>query len=355
MIKPHQFIGIAAASAVSVVLALGLYFAKNPWSVGKVEGTAFLPDLAKSINSVAAIEVTQTGKTLTIDRAGQAWTIRERAGYPAKSDTARALLVSLAQSQLVEPRTSVKDKLALLELEDPTAKDAKSRRVRVLDGAAKPISDVILGKTRFEAFGAGKGGVYVRRAAEMQSWLATGEPKVSSDIKDWIDTKVFASDTQKVTKLTVDTSGEEPLVIQKSPSADASKETPPPPGAPKDGKFRLAAMPDGKKLKQGVTIDSIVEAFASIDLDDVRKLDATPPGEAVQVLKLESEGGPVVTFRLHKDGEASWLSLSATGADGDAKKKADEINSKAKGWEYKIPNWKAEQIGKRRADLFETS
>ena len=114
-------------------------------------------------------------------------------------------------------------------------------------------------------------------------------------------------------------------------------------------------MPDGKKLKQGVTIDSIVEAFGSLDLDDVRKLDAAPASDNVQVLKLESEGGPVVTFRLRKDGDASWLSLSATGPEGDAKKRADEINAKAQGWEYKIPNWKAEQIGKRRADLFETS
>lgn len=358
MIKPHQFVGIAAASAMSVLLAFGLYFAKNPWSAGNLDGTAFVPDLAKSINSVAAIEVTQGGKALTIDRAGQAWTIRERGGFPAKPETARSLLVFLVQSQLVEPRTSVKDKLALLELEDPAGKDAKSRRVRILDGAGKPISDIVLGKSRVDAFGAGKGGVYVRRTSETQSWLATGEPKVSADLKEWVDTKVFASDTPKVTKLTVETPGEEPLVIEKSPpeAKEAGKDAPPPPpGAPKDGKFRLAAMPDGKKLKQGVTIDSIVEAFGSLDLDDVRKLDAAPASDNVQVLKLESEGGPVVTFRLRKDGDASWLSLSATGPEGDAKKRADEINAKAQGWEYKIPNWKAEQIGKRRADLFETS
>jgi hypothetical protein len=368
VIKPHQFVVLAAASAVSVVLALGVYASTNRWSAGKVEGATFLPELAKGINTVGAIEVTQGGQTLTIERAGQAWKVRDRGGYPAKPETARTLLVALAQSQLIEPRTSVRDKLALLELEDPAGKDAKSRRVRVLDTSGKPISDVVLGKTRYEAFGSGKGGMYVRRAADTQSWLATGDPRVTADIKDWVDIKVFASDATKATRLTIDNPGEESLVIERTPPEaneppkDATAEAkdanaPPKPPAPpsKDGKFRLAAMPDGKKLKQGVTMDSIIESFGSIDLEDVRKLEATPTGNTVQVLKLESEGGPAVTFRLRKDGDASWLSFSAAGSEGEAKKKADEINAKAQGWEFKIPSWKAEQIGKRRADLFETS
>lgn len=356
MIKPHQFIGLAAASAVSVMVALGLYFGKNPWSAGRVEGAAFLPDLARGINAVGAIEVTQGGKVLTVERAGQSWKVRDRAGFPAKPEAARALLVSLAQSQLIEPRTSVKDKLALLELEDPAGKDAKSRRVRVLDAGGKPISDIVLGKSRSDAFGSGKGGIYVRRAAETQSWFATGDPKASAEIKDWVDTKVFAAEAAKVTKLTIESPGEEPLVIERTPpeAKELAKDSkaPPMPPAAREGKFRLAAMPDGKKLKQGVTMDSVVETFGSIDLDDVRKLDATPAGDKVQVLKLESEGGPVVAFRLRKDGDASWLSLAASG-EGDAKKAADEINAKAQGWEFKIPSWKAEQIGKRRADIFE--
>jgi hypothetical protein len=86
----------------------------------------------------------------------------------------------------------------------------------------------------------------------------------------------------------------------------------------------------------------------------MRKLEATPAGDKVSVLTLESEGGLKVTFRLNKDGDANWLSLSAAG-EGDAKQQADEINAKATGWEFKIPGWKADTIGKRAADLFETS
>ncbi len=151
---------------------------------------------------------------------------------------------------------------------------------------------------------------------------------------------VFSTDTAKITRLTLQHPGEPDLVIEK--------------GTDKDQKFKLAQMPDGKKLKQGVTIDQIPQGFSSIDLEDVRKLEATPTGDNVSVLTLEGEGGLKVAFCLRKESDASWLSFSANG-EGDAKKQADEINAKGTGWEFKIPSWKADAIGKRAADLFETS
>ena len=204
----------------------------------------------------------------------------------------------------------------------------------------------MLGKSRYDAFGSGKGGVYVRRLSEAQTWLATGEPKGGVEFKDWASTTAYEGDSGKIAKLTLEHPGEEPVVIEK--------------GEAKDQKFKLAKMPEGKKLKQGVTIDQIAQAFSSIEMEDVRRIEATPVGDNVSMLKLETDGGVVTTFRLRKEGDTAWLSFQAMfqgtgGGEGDAKKKAEEITAKGAGWEFKIPQWKAEQIGKRRADLFETS
>jgi hypothetical protein len=362
VIKPHQFIGLAGATVVSLLLAVGLYSGASRWSTGVIEGSAFLPDLPRDLPKVTAVEVTQGGRKLTLERAGEAWRVRDRGGYPAKTEAVRQLLVQLAEARLIEPRTSVKTRHALLELEEPSAADAKSRGVRLLDQSGKPVASVVLGKARFEAFGSGRSGLYVRRAGEDQSWLATGDPKVTADLRDWVDTKLLALEAAKVAKVVLEHPGEEPLVVERTPAeakADTAKPanaTPiPPPAAAKDGKFRVAKVPDGMKLKKDAGVDQIVDGFASIDFEDVRKLDAAPSGDKVSIVKVEQEGGPALTLRLRRDGDAAWLSLEAAGADGDAKKKADEINAKAKGWEYKIPTWKADQIGKRRADLFETS
>jgi hypothetical protein len=340
VIKPRQFTILAGAAIVSTLLAIGLYASANRWSQGRVEGQRLAPDLAANVNSVTTVEIAQGDQKLTIERTGEQWKIKERNGYPANAEKARGLVLQLSAAQLIEPKTASKDRYSLLQLEDPKGKEAKSRQVRVLDDKGKPLADVILGKSRFEAFGSGRSGFYVRRPGETQTWLASGEPKAALDIKDWVAATVFSTDTAKITRLTLQHPGEPDLVIEK--------------GTDKDQKFKLAQMPDGKKLKQGVTIDQIPQGFSSIDLEDVRKLEATPTGDNVSVLTLEGEGGLKVAFCLRKESDASWLSFSANG-EGDAKKQADEINAKGTGWEFKIPSWKADAIGKRAADLFETS
>lgn len=340
-IKPQQFAALAAATLASLVVAGLAYSWSNRWNTGRIEGQLLLPALTREAAQAQQIEITQGEKRLTLERSGSDWRIKERAGFPANPERVRALLVALQRSELIEPKTAAKDRLKLLELEDPSAKDAKSRLVRIVDGKGRAIAEVVLGKGRFDAFGSGKGGIYVRRPAETQAWLATGEPKAPLEIRDWVRTNVFEHDSTKFQKITIEHPGEAPLVVEK--------------GDGREQKFKLAAIPDGQKLKQGANVDQIGTGLASIDLDDVRRLEQVPSGEGVSVVKLEAEGGFGVVLRLRKEGDAHWMSLAATGTEGDAKKAADELNSRATGWEFKIPSWKADQIGRRRADLFEAA
>src|SRR5215207_11652452 len=69
-------------------------------------------------------------------------------------------------------------------------------------------------------------------------------------------------------------------------------------------------------------------------------------------VKLEAENGPTVSLRLRKDGDAQWLTVTATG-EGDAKKAADDITARTAGWEYQIGKSKADSLLKRRSDLLE--
>lgn len=340
MITPQKFALLAAAAVVSVAMAVATYWSTNRWATGRVDGSLLMPDLQRQVAGVGTIEIAQGEKKITLEGAGEQWRIKERAGYPASTERVRALLAALAGTQLVEPRTASKDRYKMLELEDPAAKDAKSRSVRLLDQKGNVLGSVVLGKSRFDAFGSGRGGIYVRRPGEATTWLAAGDPKAGTELRDWASTSLFEIEQSKVSRIEIEHPGETPLVIVK--------------GEGKDQKFALEAMPEGKKLKQGVTIDQIPQGYASIDMEDVRKLEATPAGDKVSVLKLKSAEGLEVVFRLRKEGEASWISLMAKG-EGDAKKAADELNARSGGWEFKIPSWKADQIGKRHADLFETS
>lgn len=345
MIKPRHFVLLAATTFVALVLAAILHASTTQRAPGTVEGRPMLPELRRQASTLGGIELSKRGRTLTFVRNGEQWTIKERAGYPVEADKIRALLFQLTNAELAEPKTAAKDRWALLDLEDPAGADAKSGLVRLLDANGKPIGELVIGKRKDNAFGTGRNGVYVRRPNETQTWLASGEPNVTLEVKDWVDTALFKTDTAKLKRVTVAHPKEVPIVVERETAAGE-----------KGGKFVLKSVPEGLKVKESAGVEQIALSLGSIELEDVRKLDATPVGDAVSTITAESSDGLTVTFRLRRDGqpEEAWLSFTANG-EGEAKKAADEINAKAAGWEFKIPKWKADQVGKRAADIFETS
>jgi hypothetical protein len=335
--KPRPFAALVVVTALALLFAIVSYVSNTRWAPARVAGAPVLPGLAAQADRVARIEVGQGGKTLTLVRDKESWTLAERAQYPAKSESARALLVKLAQAATIEPKTQNKDRLALLELEDPAAKDAKSRLVRLTDEKGAVVGEVVVGKRRFDAFGTNKSGTYMRRAGETQAWLTDADVDLALAVRDWVKPQVLSLVSTKVSSLTIEIPGEEPLKIGRE-----------------GDKFVLAGgVPQGRKLKENANLEQIAFAVASIDMDDVRKL-GSGGGTEAGVAKLEGEGGLSVTLKLRKEGADYWLAIAAAG-EGDAKATAAEIASRTQGWEFKIPASKAEAILKRRADLTESS
>jgi hypothetical protein len=335
--KPKQFAALLGVSALALLFAVVSYVSNNRWAPTRAPGAALVPSLAAQADKVAKVELKQGDKTLTLVRDKDDWVLADRARYPAKSESVRALLIKLARARTIEPKTQVKDRLALLELEDPAAKEAKSRLVRLLDDKGAVVGEAIVGKRRFDAFGASKSGTYMRRPGEVQSWLTDADVDVALAVRDWVKPQVLDLSSVKISGVTIEVPGEEPLKL-----------------AREGEKYALAGgVPEGKKLKSGANLDSIARAVGSIDLEDVRKPEAGG-GEAAGAAKVEGEGGLAITLKLRKQDKDYWLSLTASG-EGDSKKTAEEITGRTQGWEFKIPTWKAEAILKRRADLIESS
>jgi hypothetical protein len=339
--KPRAFAALAVITLVGVAIAIATYASQNRWSQAKVSGAALLPGLAGQASRISRVELQQGDKALALAKSDEGWALADRGGYPAKPGAVRALLVKLAQAELVEGKTRNKDRFALLELEDPVGKDSKSRLLRLKDDQGAVIAETIVGKKRWDAFGGSKSGTYVRKPGDPQTWLSNGDLDVSLNVRDWVQAGVLDVPSTKIAKLTVEIPGEEPLVIARD-GADTAKHT-------------LVGLPEGKKLKEGAGIDAIVRAAGNIELDDVRKAAAAPPANDVSVAKIEADGGLAVTVRLRKEGDDTWVSLEASGAEAEAKKTADDIVKRSQGWEYKVPAYKAQAILKRRADLIEAS
>lgn len=336
--KPQQFLILAVATVVAFIAAAVVHARRQPWTEARPAVTRFAPTLARDAAKVARIEIRQAETAFTFERKGEAWTLKERADYPVKGEAVLGVLSRLAQSDLVEPKTRSTNSHAMLELEDPAAKGAKSRQVRLLDEKGAIIADVVVGKRRLDAFGPSKGGTYVRKTADPQTWLATGDIDVPTEVRGWVAANVIDLPVDKVSKVTIELPGEAPLLIEREAA----------------GKYKLASAPAGRKLKEGNAVDETARAATSIELDDLRKAPATPvAADKTSTVRVTSEGGPEVVLRFTRDGGADWMTVTASGATGDAKTAADAINARTAGWEYKVPAAKAGALLKRIADFLE--
>lgn len=351
---PRTFVYLAVAAVLSVLFAIVSYASNNQWSTGKATGDKLFPVLATDASQIATVEVRQGDDAVALERAGGSWSVKNRGGYPADPSKVRTLLVGLAEADLIETKTRRPDRYAVLELEDPADKGAKSRLVRLTGAKGNVIAEVVIGKKRQEVLGTGKGGTYVRKLGDPQTWLANSELDASAAAKDWMKTTVLTTEAAKISRIIIEVPGEEPLRIEReaAPQKDGKdvKEAP----DPAAGKLRFVGFPgEGKKLKDASAAEAVARALGSIDMEDVRKLDAPLAGAGVSTVKIELADGPTTTLRLRKDGDSHWLSVTAVGANDDAKKLAEEITKRTQGWEYRLPANKAESILKKRADLVE--
>ena len=335
--NPKHFALLAGAALASIVLAIATYSASQPWTAAVPGNAKLFSGLSGEAGKISGIEVTQGASTVRLERKGEAWTLKERSGFPANTEKVRALLIAVTVAELVEAKTRKPDRYGVLEVEEPIDKGANSRLLKLIDEKGAAIADVIVGKKRLDAFGSGKAGTYIRKPGDAQSWLVNAPIDAPVRVKDWIKSRVFETQADKIRRIVLEMPGEQPIEIE----WDATKKRP-----------QLKDIPAGKKVKYANSIDDIQEALSAFDIEDVRKMPDTPSGDNVSTARVEIEGGLKVAFKIRKSADGDWLSLAATG-EGDTAKFAEALTSGAAGWEFKLPKAKAGDVLKTRADLLE--
>ena len=372
--NPKLFTGLAFAAIGSLLLAALVHASADSWSSGSASGAKLFPYLKNDVARTQSVTLKQGGQAIVLERKGEDWSVKDRGGFPVQGSKVGQLLAKLEGAQLVGAKTRNPERFALLELEDPAGKDAKSRVLSVADDKGKTIAEIIVGKRSTEQFGAGKGGTYVRRPGENDTWLVNAEIDVNPAVNQWVDTTIFETEIAKVTRVTSEAPGQPKLVVEREAGKPANK----------DG-YKLVDMPAGKKLKYDYALEDIVNAFARVEFEDVRKLAAPVAADGASVAKFEAEGGLEITVRVKSEGDARWATIEAVApapaaapaatvdakpdvkpddkADAkpaeskgpDLKAVADKINARTSGWQFRLPSWKVDQLFKKQADLLDAA
>ena len=337
---PKSFASLALAAVLSLVSAIAVYSWGQPWTSAAAGGKLF-PGLTADGGSVERISVSQGDARLTIEKSGQRWLVKEKNGFPASTEKVRAMVLALSEANLAEAKTRREAALPILELEDPKSNSANSHLIQLSKADGTLIAEAIVGKTRADAFGTGKAGTYVRRPGDGQAWLADQEIVAGTKLSDWTRERLFDTKPERIKAATI--------AVEGDTSYDILRDS--------DGRtFKLARMPDGKKLAFANSVDDIVDTLSSFNLAEARPLDgeaaknakASPTG----IARLETDDGLKLYLKVRKDEAGHWLTLDASGY-GNGMKAAADVMALAAGWEFKIPAAQAERIFKKQADILE--
>ncbi|MGI9421659.1 MAG: DUF4340 domain-containing protein [Hyphomicrobiaceae bacterium] len=332
---------LAVAAVISLVTAGLVHSAYDTWTAESVTGEKLFPGFGDDVNRVSEVALQQGKQVFTFKKNGDQWTFVERGGYPVNAKKVRELLVRIATAELVEAKTRDPERYGLLELGDAKKDDAKSALVKLTDNKGNEIAELVIGKSRESAFGAGKSGSYVRRPGINQTWLSNVELKASFAVADWVDPVFFRFDTTSVSSLTLTTpdGGDVKLI----------------PDDKKDGDFKFAAIPEGKQPKSGVDASVMVRGVKTLELTDVNAAGAVKGGKdssAIPVV-LETKDNMKLQLTVLKIGEDDrWVSVKVL-EDGKDAKRAKQLKDNLAGWQFKIADWRSRQIFKTYAEIFE--
>jgi hypothetical protein len=354
--RAKTLIVLAAAAALAGGAAIYVNASKDTAPVDRMAGELVFPQLAPRATSIASVRIERDGAAFALKREGDAWTMPERDDYPVEVDQARRFLLELGALRVLESRTANPALHAELDL-DGAAKDQKATRVTLLDAQGTAIADLLVGRSRFGRQGTAGDGTFVRRAGENQVFLARGRLAPEKEAAKWLERRVANIERERVAKIELLAIDGERLSAGKAGPGDADVE--------------LARVPDDRKIKSSFDVNLLASALEGLDLDDARKAEGLDFDAAKERAEYRTFDGLVIRVDFVQERDLRWARVTATfeapatpvdpaahpnarlQAPEAAAKQAEEIAARARGWAFRFPDFKIEQMTRRMADLVE--
>lgn len=323
MITPRR-LTILAVIALAVIVGAGWLASRRTTPESAPSGRAVLPGLKAKVNAITGLKLASKGATVTLERAGDGWLVKER-NYPADTAKLRKLLLGLADLVVAEEKTRDPGNYAQLGVEDagPTASSVLLEAVTPGERFALLVGHAVGGT-----------GSFVRVPGEAQSLLAT--PQVSSDIdpKHWIDTALTDITADRVKALAVTPA----TGISWQATRDAAKDP-----------LTLQRLPKGKKQRGPDVVTPVAALLVGLHAEDVHALRADVPA-TVRVI-VRSFNGLEIELAGREDGDHRYVRGTASSKGDAAAKEAAALDTKLKGREFEIPRYKYDALFRPLSDF----
>ncbi|MFT3810689.1 MAG: DUF4340 domain-containing protein [Micropepsaceae bacterium] len=323
--RGRALLWLALAAIAAVALAVAAVLSGRASSSPAAMNEKVFPGLADAAENAATIKIESPTVYVTLNKGADGkWTVADRSNYPANPEGVRALIISLAELDLIERRTADPARHGALEL--TTGQAGNGHAITITDAGGKVLAALVAGKVQTRAAGTTKGTLFVRRAGEDQTYLARGGIAFPASVGATLDKTLFPFDQAKIAKIVFTPRGMKPYSLSRA--------------TPDTENFALDDVPEGKVAAGPAVLQTPAAAIAGLTFDDVIKADAVKMEDATGIAFTTFEGVTLKLNILPGGSDGVFVVMNATAADDaaqGAKDQAAAINARIANWAYKIP------------------
>lgn len=319
--------------------------------VDEVPSARMFPDLGSQFAAISEVRISWAAgsafKTATLSRQAETWIVRERDGYPVDQNLLRRLLVSLDQLTVIEAKTRDPARFKRIDLRDLSIAGSRAGQVTVLGPTGEPVFDALIGKRRANPAG-GPARMYLRKAAENQSWLAEGDLDLRAGPADWLNREITNIAVDEIVEAAlIDGQGDRLTVVR-----DENLVT----------KFRFQEIADDVTLTSEFLPKNSAAVLEFNVFNDVRSATGLRFQPALGSAIYKTKEGLQVTVDFARDDQrrtaegapVEWARFrfrSLEDASPAAKTQAENLTKRTDGWAYLLPAVRMERLRQTPASV----
>ena len=324
-----------------LLIGAGAYFfsqAKNSFNSSESIGSPVLPDLHQSLNDISELQITGAGNQVmsTLLRTDKGWMVKERNQYPADIAKIRSALLSLAEANMVEQKTSNASLYEKLGVESVASKDAQG--VEVTLRFNDQTTALVVGKPGPQI----NKSRYVRPSKSETSWLVDRKIDLKHEPDYWLQKDILSIEPDEVSSVTI--------LLQDNAKLEIGNTN------QEENVFEVTNLTDPNAQVVEAELHQVTNALSSFQLLDVAENSEFSDLEPTMQVSYQLKNNVQINITAYEVDTDHFAALSvelnkeADNSDA-AQKYIDELQNITSGWVYKIPNVTYDSMYKREADV----
>ncbi|MBT5031694.1 MAG: DUF4340 domain-containing protein [Proteobacteria bacterium] len=322
---------ISLSVAILVMLAVVLVLENNET---ETTNQLFVPDMGTNLDDINRVEIRNHTDQLVMRRhTNGEWLLEQAQNYFVDVDRLTVFLRTIAAAQTVEEKTAKPEYYPRLGVEDIVA-----------DGASVEVGLFWSNQNNRILFGNAQGEYrYARVADQPTAWLIDADLDFSLDVRNWLASELVNIMETDVLEVSIEHSDGESITVVRG----------------EDGAYQTDDVPEGRELKYSAIVNSFGTALFNLDFDQVRPA-SNSEADAVTTFQL-SDSVRVVFSRVLANKEddnedaANWFRIQLASTEGQttvlSATEIEALRKATEGWEFKLSDYKADQIVQRMEDL----